>query len=44
MLDRLMATLLLWGLEACLAWFVMHEYTGAVAARLDDISRALGGT
>jgi hypothetical protein len=41
MLDRLVAMLLLWGLEGCLAWFVMHEYTSAVAERLDEVTRAL---
>ena len=43
MLDRLLATVLLWGLRGCLAWFVMHEYTGVVADKLNEVSRALGG-
>ena len=41
MLDRLVASLLLWGLEACLAWFVMHEATGVAVEKLDEVARAL---
>lgn len=43
MLDRLVATFLLWGLRACLAWFVMHESTGVVVGKLSEVSRALSG-
>ncbi len=43
MLDRLIATLLLWGLRACLAWFVMHEYTAVLTDKLDQVYRALSG-
>ena len=43
MLDRLIATFLLWGLRGGLAWFVMHEYTLEVTQRLDEVVRALGG-
>ncbi len=42
MLDRIMATLLLYALEGCAAWFVMHEAAGAVTEKLDEVSRALG--
>lgn len=41
MLDRLFATLLLWGLRGCLAWFVMHEATGVAVEKLDEVARAL---
>ena len=41
MLDRLVATLLLWGLRGSLAWFVMHEYTMVLTEKLDEVSRAL---
>jgi hypothetical protein len=43
MLDRLVALLLLWGVRGCLAWFVMHEYTGVVSEKLNEVSRALSG-
>ena len=41
MIDRLIAALLLWGLRGCLAWFVMHEASGVVTEKLDQVSRAL---
>ncbi|MGN6572319.1 MAG: hypothetical protein ACTHLO_12980 [Pseudolabrys sp.] len=43
MLDRIVATLLLWGLRGCLAWFVMQEATSVVTEKLDEVSRALSG-
>lgn len=43
MLDRLIATFLLWGMRGCLAWFVMHEYTRVVVDKLNQVSRALSG-
>jgi hypothetical protein len=42
MLDRIIATLLLWGLRGCLAWFVMHEATSVAVEKLDEVARALG--
>ena len=41
MLDRLFATLLLWGLRGCLAWFVMHEAMSVAVEKLDQVARAL---
>lgn len=43
MLDRLLAIFLLWGLRGCLAWLVMHEYTGVLTDKLNEVSRALSG-
>lgn len=43
MLDRLIATLLLWSLRGCLAWFVMQESTSVVTEKLNEVSRALSG-
>jgi hypothetical protein len=43
MLDRLVATFLLWGLRGCLAWFVMYEYTRVLTDKLNEVSRALNG-
>lgn len=43
MLDRLIATLALWGLRGGLAWFVAHEYVTVVSDKLNSIARALGG-
>ena len=42
MLDRIIGRLLLWGLQGCVAWFVMHEAAATVTERLDEVSRALG--
>ena len=41
MLDRLFATLLLWGLRGCLAWFVMHEATSEAVEKQDQVAPAL---
>jgi hypothetical protein len=43
MFDRLVASLLLWGLRGCLAWFVMHEATSVLTEKLNEVSRALSG-
>lgn len=43
MLDRLVASLLLWGLEGCIGWFVMQESTSILTEKLTEVSRALSG-
>lgn len=43
MLDRLMASLTLWGLRGGLAWFVTHEYVTAISDKLNSVTRALNG-
>ena len=43
MLDRLIASVMLWSLGGCVAWFIGHEYTAMFSDKFDAVSRALGG-
>lgn len=41
MLDRLIALLLLWAMEACFAWGLAQEYSSFVNEKLSIVLRVL---
>jgi hypothetical protein len=42
MLERVVATFLLWGMRFGLAWLVTHEYLSVAGEKLESVARALG--